>query len=217
MTVEEITASVRMILSMFVPGFVFLSIINFYNMKKTKSDDISKICCVVISYIFYIVLGELDNITGKKFFSTDVMSIVTAMICAIVYVKISQSKRYEKLLIYLGRTSNKNNIWEVLFDPLRGAEVRIKTEIHNEPVEIEGTVESFSVRESGDCDIALKEYSIEYLEQGITYVSSSGIDKMDISEDVREEKIKRLLLYVNSERITSLESALGSGKKSPQK
>ena len=187
MSFKELVEALPLLIQLFVPGFVFVFIYNFFADKKTKHHEITFVGSVILSYIFKI-LCDLINILYDFSEPTDSMvTIVLAIICALIVIKISTCQKYKNVLTWIGRINGDDDIWHTIFDLNKGANVRFFSLYNHKKVEIRGIVKYYDVLSNGECQIVLSSYEIIY------------------DDDTNYSSEEDTLLYVNSKDIHGLE------------
>ena len=125
--ISEILNQIPIILEYFIPGFVFLTLFNFFTSRKSEKYQL--ITSVVISYIIKSSLSILHTVmlthvifrTSEKVIILVINSIVTAILLSVVY----KSKWLQHILIKIGNNTVHDNIWIDVLDQNDGSIVRV--------------------------------------------------------------------------------------------
>lgn len=195
MSITEIIENILPIMKLFVPGYIYICIFNYF--ANEKSDDLSTtIRSVVLSFIYDSISKLICDLLGTK---NDIyivlLSIFIAIIFALISVKLLFSRKYKRTLIQIGMVTGSNNIWEELFPRDCSTQVQGNITYHNEKAELNGTIKWYNPLEDGDCDIVLSKYCI------IT----------ERNKKITDEGKKRLL-YIKASEIKNLQIAQGTPK-----
>lgn len=175
------------LISLFVPGFIFISILRYFKDNESVDFEHTAVTSVLLSYIFNII----SEFICKK--NNDFLSIIIAVISAFAIVILKQTDLFTKILIKTRRITGHESIWYDIFKINSGTKVRFYTLFNHEKVMIEGNIKYYDVK-TDCCEFALEMYKITY--------PNGNIYDTSIDELKGEH-----FLYINSKDIHGLETS----------
>lgn len=191
MVFDELFQSLQQFLTQFVPGYVFIKTFHFFNKQKYNSFEGTAVASIAISYVINLVVNLFVKTDNSCIWISEVIAVVVAFIFAICIVKIKTMDCFRKCSQWIGKKSDSDNIWEELFDVNKGSTIRCYAKFKNEDAMITGAIKYYDVRDDGECDIVLTEYTVTY-NNGNVYKCGNGRD-----------------FYLNSKNIHGLEVVNG--------
>lgn len=116
--IVSLISQVHLILEYFVPGFVFIWLFTFLTTKEMGSNLTLK--SVIVSYI----IKSICECIHKSFYpninldwsAIAILLFIFAVVTAIFFAKIADSRQLNKVLIKLNNKSIYNDIWKDLID-----------------------------------------------------------------------------------------------------
>lgn len=199
MELNDLLNIIPQVMQLFVPGYIFISIIRFFHKKKQDEFNHYVIKSIIASYVMSLPIEYFLSDIMKNEVARSMITILLSVVVAFIYVKISFTKQYKKVMEFIGYTTGSERIWYDYFDNNRGTHIRFYTKYNHDNVMIEGDVKYYDALEN-DCDIVLENYRI---------IRNNAIIFQPIGKDGK--KIEALL-YVNSKDIHGLEATYGAEK-----
>ncbi len=188
---DELFQSLQQFLTQFVPGYVFVKTFRFFDKQKSSSFEGTAVASIAISYVINLVVSLFVKTDDSCIWIFEIIAVAVAFICGICIVKIKTTGCFRKSLQWIGKVSDSDNIWKELFDVNNGSTIRCYAKFKNEDAMITGAIKYYDVRDDGECDIVLTEYTVTY-NNGNVYECGNGAD-----------------LYLNSKNIHGLEVVNG--------
>lgn len=182
------------IISLFVPGFVFIKTFSFFSKAKSDSFEGTAVASVTISYVLNLVVGLLAKLTKIPDTNLEIVSVLFAFLFSLVLVKLKKAGILKSSLKWIGKVSDSDNIWQDIFNLNKGSRIRCYSKFNNQDVMIEGDVKYFDICEDGECSIALVNYVVTY-DNGNKYKLGKRDDEP--------------ILYLNTRNVHGLEVTYG--------
>ena len=154
-------ANIQDFLTFFVPGYVVITIIRFFYKDESSSFEGVAVASVAISYMLNLIVGLFVE-AKNNLLIYELASIILAVVCAIFVVRIRTTGILKNSLIWIGKMSGNDDIWQELFDRNNGADIRCYSKFNHKIAMIMGKVKSYAVRENGSCDIVIYDYTVTY-------------------------------------------------------
>lgn len=191
---KSLFESLPNILSLFVPGFVFIKTLGYFSKLKAYSFEGVTVTSVTISYVLNLFVESSLRIFNRPDISTEIISTIIAFVFAIIVVKFKTSGCHKSLLKWLGKVTDSEYIWQDIFDRNKGSRIRCYSNFKHKDAMIEGDVKYFEICEDGECSIALINYVVTY----------------DNKKEYRlGERTDEPILYINTRNIHGLEVTHG--------
>lgn len=164
MNLKELFEILPQLLNLYVPGFVFLFIYNFFVNTSSKEQDtnVTTIGSIVLSYIFNLISTLICSFFDFSEIVCTLFSILLAIACVLVFVKIRLTSPYKKITTWIGKITGNKNIWCDFFDLNNGTRIRFFTTYNNKDVIVEGNVKYYEATGDGECNFVLTKYQITY-------------------------------------------------------
>lgn len=197
MTFKDFVDSFQLIMSLFLPGYVFAKTYNRIYQRTTEADgsfENTAVTSLVLSYLFRFPFHLVSRLIALSDVTITVLSIILSFAVALIAVKVTTKKVLKNALIKVGKTTGSESIWEDIFDINRGAKIRCYSLYKHEAVIIVGTVKYFEPCDDGECCIALENYSIKFIKTEKVY---------------HPKTIKDATMYINTRNIHGLEVTYG--------
>lgn len=189
---EELFKYLPKLFSLFIPGFIFLSVTDYFLKNKSKHFEITIIGSVVISYIIQLFCQLINSFFKLSALLLSITAVFFGLVAALLFVKFKISSTTKKASVFLGKVTGDKDIWHTIFDLNKGARIRFCTVFNHENVIVEGDIKYFDVCSDGQCDIVIFNYRINYkekthslynnmLSQNFLYVNTRDIHGLEIS------------------------------------
>ena len=162
MSLKELFEVIPQLLSLFVPGFVFIFIYRFFVEKQEKESNSTIIGSVVLGYIFHLIATLICTLFNGSEYTCTVISILVSIIFSVLVVKIRLTKIYKKTVIKIGKITGEKNIWYNFFDQLKGTRIRFYSNYNNKDSIIEGDVKYYEACDGGECIFVISNFKISF-------------------------------------------------------
>lgn len=150
------------IVKLIVPGYVFLSLYNFFQGQKSDGFEGTIFTSLLISYLIQLPIELLASVMSISDVVASILSVVLSIVSGLIFSFFRRKSVAKKAIKKIGKITGSKNIWIDIFDRDRGARIRGLAKFGHEDVIIEGDVKYFSDCEDGECSMALVNYVITY-------------------------------------------------------
>ena len=148
----------------FAPGFISMALYKHFVDTQEKDFEITFFGSIVYSYVFQLLSKAIcllfnKSTTGYMF---TLITFFLSFVLTIVFVRIRLTSFFKKCLSYIGKTTGSKSIWYDFFNLNKGTRVRFYAKFNHEDVVIEGNIKYFEPCGSGECNMVIDKYKIQY-------------------------------------------------------
>lgn len=191
------------IVKLVVPGYIFLSLYNFFQGRKSDGFEGTVFTSLLISYLFRLPVELLASVVSISDAEASMISVAAAAVVALVFSLFRRKGFAKKAIKKIGKITGSKSVWIDVFDRDKGSRIRGFARFNHEDAVIEGDVKYYSDCEDGECSLVLVNYVITYPATHKTYDSGD----FDI-----EENQNAPMLCLNTRDIQGLEVVNGQAR-----